>query len=104
MSPGGPGAFKTGILLVASDTRSGHQIFGMPNPASVETPKEWEAGRWRLSKVPDPACKIDPIPEAQFLECERPSSSSMPCAQRTRWRHIDRWDSSVVCIAAETAH
>ena len=50
-------------------TLSMRQIFGLQNPEAVkkEIPKEWKAGTWRISKVPDPACKVDPMPEQKFL-------------------------------------
>ena len=28
------------------------------DPASIKPPKEWKPGYWRISKIPDPACKV----------------------------------------------
>ena len=39
-----------------------------PTDPRFKAPKEWKPNKWRISKIPDPACKIDPMPENEFLK------------------------------------
>ena len=49
-----------------------HFFANMPDPKDVKPPKEWKANRWRVSKVPDPSCKLDPMPESAFMKRSSP--------------------------------
>mmetsp|Transcript_55955 Transcript_55955/g.147973 ORF Transcript_55955/g.147973 Transcript_55955/m.147973 type:complete len:523 (-) Transcript_55955:150-1718(-) len=41
--------------------------FKMKNPEAVEPAKEWKPDTWRISKIPDPACRVDPMSEQRYL-------------------------------------
>ena len=54
-----------------------HFFANMPDPKDVKPPKEWKANRWRVSKVPDPSCKLDPMPESAFMKRSSPLSLAL---------------------------
>jgi len=54
-----------------------HFFANIPDPSSIKAPKEWKPNKWRISTIPDPACKIDPMPEGVFIK--RWGSASKKC-------------------------
>mmetsp|Transcript_17702 Transcript_17702/g.42709 ORF Transcript_17702/g.42709 Transcript_17702/m.42709 type:complete len:392 (+) Transcript_17702:282-1457(+) len=45
-----------------------YNAMGIHAPATVDPPKVWKANFWRISKIPDPACKLDDMDEKTFLK------------------------------------
>ena len=44
-----------------------YNAIGLHDPGAIEPPKQYAPGRWRVSKIPDPACRKDDFTEAEYL-------------------------------------
>ena len=53
---------------------------GMHNPDAVKPDKEWKPGKWRVSTIPDPACKLDNFSEAEFMKRWNSTAKKLPLA------------------------
>jgi len=45
-----------------------NKLFNLHNPEKVVPPKKFKPGRWRISKVPDPACREADFTEAEYMQ------------------------------------
>lgn len=57
-----------------------NQVFGIHDPAAIEPAKEWKASRegWRISLIPDPACKLDDFEEKDFMKRWKSTAKKLP--------------------------
>jgi hypothetical protein len=55
-----------------------NKLTGIHDPEAVEAPKEWKPGRWRISKIPDPACKLDDFDEKDFMKRWKSTAKKLP--------------------------
>ena len=55
-----------------------NNLFGMHKPEAVEPAKEWRPGVWRISKIPDPACKLDDLDEKDFMKRWKSTAKKLP--------------------------
>lgn len=54
-----------------------YNAVGLHDPDAIEVPKKYAPGRWRISKIKDPACRKDDMTEAEFLR--RWNSTAKKC-------------------------
>jgi len=60
-----PDALGGGSIYIPTSI---YEIVGkVEEPSKVAVPKEWKPDTWRISKIPDPACKVDPISERELM-------------------------------------
>jgi hypothetical protein len=45
-----------------------YNAMGIHAPDQVDPPKVWQPNFWRISKIPDPGCKLDDMDEKTFLK------------------------------------
>jgi hypothetical protein len=57
-----------------------NKLFQMHQPGhkDFEPAKEWKPGRWRISKIPDPACKLDDFSEQDFMKRWKSTAKKLP--------------------------
>jgi len=55
-----------------------NKLMGIHDPDAVEPPKEWKPGRWRISSIPDPACKLDDFTEKDFMKRWKSTAKKLP--------------------------
>ena len=57
-----------------------NKLFEMhaPGHKDLEPPKEWKPGRWRISTIPDPACKLDDFEEKDFMKRWKSTAKKLP--------------------------
>eukprot|EP00960_Hanusia_phi_P042798 755716-Hanusia_phi.AAC.2 len=61
-----PDALGGGSIYIPTSI---YEIVGkVEEPSKVAVPKEWKPDTWRISKIPDPACKVDPISERELMK------------------------------------
>mgnify|MGYP000874480231 CR=1 FL=1 len=64
------GKYKLVTELGAKDVPDDplYNALGIHAPDTVEPPKAWKPNFWRISKIPDPSCKLDDMDEKTFLK------------------------------------
>lgn len=55
-----------------------NKVFGVHKPDAVEPDKEWKPGKWRISLIPDPACKLDDFSERDFMKRWKSTAKKLP--------------------------
>jgi len=54
-----------------------NKVFGIHAPVA-KADKEWKPGKWRISKIPDPACKLDDFDEKDFIKRWNSTAKKLP--------------------------